>query len=180
MHMRNVNKLLLVAGLGITVAGSLTGCQQFKEHEARKTGRTAAQYESDAMTDRRVRDALYNSPIYKFRSVGVNTFNGVVQLNGFVDTANQKQAAGDITRTVPGVDKIVNNIAVKSDVAPTGRGPAPIYESQHDRVPQPNPAAGQLPPNQQPLYQGSQQNPPAYQQNPPPENQNTNTTNSGS
>ncbi len=172
--MRNVNKLLLVAGLGITVAGSLTGCQQMKEHEARKTGRTAAQYESDEMTDRRVKDALHNSPIYKFRGVAVNTFNGVVQLSGFVDTDNQKHAAGDITRTVPGVDKVVNNIAIKSEVAPTGRGAAPIYESQqHTQVPQPNPAAGQLPPNQQQPYQGSQQNP-------PPENQNTNTNNSGS
>lgn len=147
--MRNFKKLIVLSSLGIAVAGTgLTGCEQLHEREARQTGRSSAQYVTDQSTDNRVKDALHNSPVYKFPGVGVQTFDGVVQLNGFVEAPDQKRAAEDIAKNVPGVQRIVNNIAITSEVSPTGRGNgvyrAPIYESQ------PQPVQGNQPPANQP------------------------------
>jgi hypothetical protein len=157
--MGNFKKWMVLSGLGIAVAGGLTGCAEMHEREARNTGRTTAQVVTDDATDRRVKDALHNSPIYKFPGVGVQTFNSVVQLNGFVDSDNQKRAAEDITKTVPGVQRVVNNIAIKAEVAPTGRTDgayrAPIINSNQE-APQPQTAPQTEPP------------PPQNSANPPP------------
>ncbi len=46
----------------------------------------------------------------------VNSLNGVVQLSGFVDTAEAKDRAGQIASSTKGVVQVYNNI-----VLPTGR-----------------------------------------------------------
>jgi hyperosmotically inducible protein len=43
----------------------------------------------------------------------VETFKGVVQLSGFVNTKDQKNRAGDLARKVAGVTDVENNITVK-------------------------------------------------------------------
>ena len=45
--------------------------------------------------------------------VNVNSYRGVVQLNGFVDSADKIQRAAEIARTVDGVSRIENNLQVK-------------------------------------------------------------------
>jgi hyperosmotically inducible periplasmic protein len=57
--------------------------------------------------------ALNNSPDYKFEEVNVAAYKGTVQLSGFVNTADQKIKAGEITKQVQGVQNVVNNITVK-------------------------------------------------------------------
>ena len=54
-----------------------------------------------------------DNPDYKYEEVSVDTFRGVVQLSGFVNTTNQKVQADQIARTVPGVKDVLNNIIVK-------------------------------------------------------------------
>lgn len=174
--MVNYKTILLFGALGMAVAGSgVTGCSEMHEREARRTGRSSGQVITDESTDHRVRDALHNSPIYKFREVGVQTFNGVVQLNGFVDSGNQKRAAEDITRTVPGVARVVNKIAVKSEVAPTGRAngvyQAPIYDTQQKPVQQPQPYDQSLRNERNEPYQQPNQPPNTAPVNPPPNDQ---------
>ena len=142
--MTNLKNVLLLGGLSMAVAGTgLTGCSTMKEREARQTGRSVAQVITDDSTDGRVKDALHNSPVYKFKDVGVNTFNGVVQLTGFVNSSQQKRAAEDIARSVPGVQRVANDIQVMSEVAPTGRADgvyrAPIYNAQQPPYQQPQP-----------------------------------------
>ena len=60
-----------------------------------------------------VKKALDEDPQYKFSDVNVVTFKGVVQLNGFVNTKEQKNRAGEIAKTVPNVKEIKNNITIK-------------------------------------------------------------------
>jgi osmotically-inducible protein OsmY len=43
----------------------------------------------------------------------VETFKGVVQLSGFVNTRDQKDRAGDLARKVKGMTDVENNITVK-------------------------------------------------------------------
>ena len=61
----------------------------------------------------RVRSALSEDTQYKYEDVKVQTFKGVVQLSGFVNSRDQKNRAGDLARKVQGVKDVENNITVK-------------------------------------------------------------------
>jgi len=76
-------------------------------------GRTAGQTADDKDLEHRVQDALSNSPEYKFDEVEVNVSQGVVQLSGFVNTADQKSKAYDTAKGVSGVNDVNNSITVK-------------------------------------------------------------------
>ncbi|MBE0557218.1 MAG: BON domain-containing protein [Proteobacteria bacterium] len=45
--------------------------------------------------------------------MGVETYKGVVQLSGFVDTRDAVNKAGEIARSVEGVSSVKNNLNVK-------------------------------------------------------------------
>jgi len=50
----------------------------------------------------------------KHSSVKVETYKGVVQLSGFVDTAAQKKQAAYVAANVTGVREVKNNINVRT------------------------------------------------------------------
>ena len=60
-----------------------------------------------------IKSILDNNPDYRYEEVNVAVFEGTVQLSGFVNTAEQKQRAGDLAGAVPGVKDVSNNITVK-------------------------------------------------------------------
>ena len=78
-----------------------------------KTDRSAGEYIDDKSLTARVSAALRDNAEYKFEEVGIVAFTGTVQLSGFVNTAGQKDRAGEIAKQVPGVANVVNNISVK-------------------------------------------------------------------
>jgi hyperosmotically inducible protein len=45
--------------------------------------------------------------------INVETYKGIVQLSGFVDSSEIAAKAGDVARTVKGVKKVNNNLVVK-------------------------------------------------------------------
>ncbi len=45
--------------------------------------------------------------------IDVETFKGVVQLSGFVDTSTAKSRAGQVAGSVSGVKQVRNNLVVK-------------------------------------------------------------------
>jgi hypothetical protein len=94
----------------------------FSSKEAKETGRTTAQVETDKAITSRVEGELKEASIYKFPAVRAQTFNNVVQLSGFVSTEDQKRAAADIAQKTPGVRQVINNITLRSEnPTPTGR-----------------------------------------------------------
>lgn len=102
---RNVKSLIMAGGLGLATVATFTGCA---------TGdRSTGQYIDDRMTARRVKSELKSNPIYKFEDVSVNTYRGVVQLNGWVTQPEQKQIAERIAKNTPGVLDVVNNLSTK-------------------------------------------------------------------
>lgn len=114
--MQNKSKQLILAGClaaSVAVTG-LTGCHT----EDRSTGA----YMEDRRTADRVEDNLKHDPVYKYRDVRVNVFNGVAQLSGFVDTQNQVHNAAQIASTTPGVRQVINDITLKPQfqVVPAG------------------------------------------------------------
>ena len=74
--------------------------------------RSSGRVMDDQMVKNRVRSALKDSPVYKFPNVDVNTYNGIVQLNGFVHREEQKTVANDVARGIEGVRDVINNITV--------------------------------------------------------------------
>jgi hyperosmotically inducible protein len=75
--------------------------------------RTAGQAIDDQAIGRRVEEALRSDPAYKFTEVKVVSYDGKVQLGGFVDKGEQKGQAEDIAKKVPGVKEVRNDIVMK-------------------------------------------------------------------
>ena len=101
----NMKSLIMAGGLSLATVATFTGCA---------TGdRSSGQYMDDRMTARRVNSELKANPIYKFEDVSVNTYRGVVQLNGWVTQPEQKQIAERIAKNTPGVLDVVNNLTMK-------------------------------------------------------------------
>jgi osmotically-inducible protein OsmY len=116
--MLNLKKIVLVGGMSAVFA--LTGCEMM-HHDS--SDRTAGRALDDKTITATVQHDLNREPVYKFNGVDVKTFDGVVQLSGFVDTNEQKQRAGEIAKQAEGVTQVVNNISLKptGNLQPTGR-----------------------------------------------------------
>ena len=91
----------------LAIAGSITGCAG--DRYTQSTGERI----DDKGESSRVRSALSEDTQYKYEDVKVQTFKGVVQLSGFVNSRDQKNRAGDLARKVEGVKDVENNITVK-------------------------------------------------------------------
>lgn len=104
--MKNVTRISgLIMGLVFAVA--LISCAGSRTHES--TG----QYMDDSTITTKVKTALLADPDVSGLDVKVETFKGVVQLSGFVDSAKQASKAVEIARSVDGVKKVENKLTVK-------------------------------------------------------------------
>jgi osmotically-inducible protein OsmY len=106
---KTLKVLSLIVGLGaMPLLLGVTGCTTGSRYE-QSTGERI----DDHGTSSRVRAALADDTQYKYDGVNVETFKGVVQLSGFVNTRDQKNRAGDLARKVKGATDVENNITVK-------------------------------------------------------------------
>jgi DNA-binding response OmpR family regulator len=85
------------------LAVALSGCQAM-------TGRTAGQNVDDARISTAVQATLTSDKASNFTRIDVDTTNGVVYLNGTVQSAEQKARAEQLAGRVDGVKKVVNNL----------------------------------------------------------------------
>jgi osmotically-inducible protein OsmY len=98
--------LFLLAGT--LAAGSLvSGCA------GSATKDSTGQYVDDATITTKVKSALLADEAVKSFQISVETFKGVVQLSGFVDTADQKTAAEHDAMAVAGVKDVKDSLTVK-------------------------------------------------------------------
>jgi osmotically-inducible protein OsmY len=102
-QMRNVMKYLVC----ITLILAFASCA------ATRTKESTGEYVDDSSITAKVKAELVNDPVTKAREISVETFKGVVQLSGFVNTPEEKDRAGEIARGVKGVADVKNNINVK-------------------------------------------------------------------
>jgi osmotically-inducible protein OsmY len=99
---------LLFALTGALAIGGFTGgCA------ATPTSDSTGQYVDDTIITTKVKNALLGDAAVKSFEIGVETFKGVVQLSGFVDTSAQKSAAGKDASAIRGVKDVSNNLIVK-------------------------------------------------------------------
>ena len=86
----------------------VTGCSTGTRYK-----QSTGEYIDDHGLSSHVKKALGDDTQNKYPDVNVVTFKGVVQLNGFVNTKEQKNRAGELARSVENVKEVKNNITVK-------------------------------------------------------------------
>lgn len=94
----------LVLGLSFP---ALVGCTPTPTRE------TAGEYIDDTTITTRVKLALADDPTVKAVQVTVETYRGVVQLSGFVDSEAAIRRAAEVARQVPGVRSVKNDLRLK-------------------------------------------------------------------
>jgi hypothetical protein len=67
-----------------------------------------------------VEKSLEQEPAFKFGGVTIKTYDGIVQLSGFVEVEGQKERAQQLAENTDGVRQVVNAINIKPQ-APTSR-----------------------------------------------------------
>ena len=97
--------LKLMICLGMLTA--FLGCAATQRHES--TG----QYVDNSVITTKVKAAIFNDPSLKMFQINVETFKGVVQLSGFVDSAQSVTKAGEVAGRVEGVVSVKNDLVVK-------------------------------------------------------------------
>lgn len=85
----------------------LAGCAGTKARES--TG----EYVDDTVITTKVKAEIFNDPQLKVLQINVETFKGVVQLSGFVNSSKDSARAVKITKTVKGVKSVKNSLIVK-------------------------------------------------------------------
>ena len=101
--MRPLRKFLVVM---ILTVFSLAGCQA-------TTGKSAGRNVDDATVTSSVKTKLAADKVSSLTRVDVDTNNGIVSLNGVVESADQKARAQQLASQVNGVNKVVNNLQVQ-------------------------------------------------------------------
>jgi osmotically-inducible protein OsmY len=104
--MRKLQLIILVL-VSLSLVPALVGCAGSKTRES--TG----EYFDDAVLSSKVRASLLGDPKIKLLQISVETFKGVVQLSGFVNTAEAATRAVDLARRVRGVKQVNNSLIVK-------------------------------------------------------------------
>ena len=99
---RLATAVALAAGLALA-----TGCGLFPQTEA------PAEAFDSAGTTARIKAELAADDALSLLQIEVETFRDVVQLSGFVDDEAQKESAGEIARSVPGVSEVRNDLVIK-------------------------------------------------------------------
>ena len=80
---------------------------------ATRTQSSAGEYVDDSVITTKVKSLLAQDDFLKSFEISVETFKGTVQLSGFVNSQRAVDKAGEIARSVKGVQSIKNDLIVK-------------------------------------------------------------------
>ncbi|WP_020652699.1 BON domain-containing protein [Massilia niastensis] len=98
--------------LALLALGGLAGCGS-NEPRRSDTRHGVAEAFDDAGITAGVKAAILRDPELKVSDINVETSQGVVQLSGFVGSADSVAAAATVARTVRGVKSVRNDLRLK-------------------------------------------------------------------
>ena len=104
--MKHAGKLLSALFVAVSLV-SVVGCASGPQKEG--TG----EYIDDTAITTKVKSAVFNEPTLKSAEINVETFKGVVQLSGFVNSRADIDKAATVARGVSGVKSVKNDIRLK-------------------------------------------------------------------
>lgn len=91
----------------ITLLAFFLGCASTSKKEG--TG----EYVDDTIITTKVKAAILNDPALKSSEINVETFKGVVQLSGFVNSRSDINRVVDLARSIKGVKSVKNDMRTK-------------------------------------------------------------------
>jgi osmotically-inducible protein OsmY len=100
-------KLIILFLLSLSLVPSLVGCAGGRTYES--TG----EYLDDSAITSKVKASILGDSKLKVSQISVETFKGVVQLSGFVNSSEAAARAVDLARRVRGVKQVNNSLIVK-------------------------------------------------------------------
>ena len=106
------SRTLTALGVAMTII-SFTGCETGSTKDSRSAGR---QMDDEHITEA-VEKSLDQEPAFKFGGVSVKTYDGIVQLSGFVEVEGQKSRAQQLAENTDGVREVINGINIKPQAA---------------------------------------------------------------
>ena len=86
-----------------------TFCASTRIYAAESTG----EYLDDSVITTKVKSLLAEDDFLKSFQISVESYKGIVQLSGFVNSQQAVDKAGQIARSVKGVQSVKNNLIVK-------------------------------------------------------------------
>lgn len=104
--MRNIYKYFTAVFMAFALL-AFGGCSSTSTQEG--TG----EYIDDTVITAKVKAAIFNDPNLKVAEINVETFKGVVQLSGFVNSREDANRAVVIAREVKGVKAVKNDMQLK-------------------------------------------------------------------
>ena len=104
MKKRNIVIHFLVL---LMMIATFAACASTRTHES--TG----EYVDDSVITTKVKSLLAEDDFLKSFKISVETYQGTVQMSGFVNSQKAVDKAGEIVRSVKGVRSIKNNLIVK-------------------------------------------------------------------
>jgi osmotically-inducible protein OsmY len=103
--------LLAAVAIGAAATVGVAGCAS----QNTETKRSAGQFTADAAVTAKVKTAIASDVGARAAgSINVETYKGVVQLSGFVDSKDMADRALAAARKVGGVSSVKNDLRVKS------------------------------------------------------------------
>ncbi len=93
--------------LALALIGSFSGCAGGRTYES-----TGEYLDNTALTSK-VKASILGDPRLKLMQIDVESFKGVVQLSGFVDSAAAAERAVEVVRKIRGVKSVNNSLIVK-------------------------------------------------------------------
>jgi hyperosmotically inducible protein len=127
--MQKIKNIVAIGRISAFIGmAALAGCSSTdsSSDDQRSKGRA----KDDKSITEAVEKKLKSDPMYKFETVHVSTFGGVVQLSGFVDNQDQSRRAEQVTRSVGGVSQLINSLALKPRPMP----PQPTGQTSGERL----------------------------------------------
>lgn len=104
--MTNITRRLTTL-VAIAFMAMALGCASTAKQEG--TG----EYVDDTVVTAKVKTAIFNEPTLKSAEINVETFKGVVQLSGFVNSREDINKAVTVARQIPGVTSVKNDMRLK-------------------------------------------------------------------
>jgi osmotically-inducible protein OsmY len=93
--------------IGLALAAFIAGCAGTRKQES--TG----EYFDDSVITTKVKAEIFNDPALKVFQINVETYKGVVQLSGFVNSSTTSARAAELARSVEGVQSVKNSLVIK-------------------------------------------------------------------
>ena len=104
MKKRNIVIRCLVL---LMLISTFVACASTRTHES------SGEYVDDSVITTKVKSLLAEDDFLKSFQISIETYKGIVQLSGFVNSQQAVDKAGQIARSVKGVISVKNNLNVK-------------------------------------------------------------------